>query len=556
MLTSLSIRDIVLIERLDLELEAGLCVLTGETGAGKSILLDSLGLALGGRADRGLVRVGAKQGSVSAAFQLERDAEAIEALLEDHGIEVNDPLLLRRTLNQDGRSRAFINDQPVGTALLKRLGEHLVEVHGQHDQQGLLDPSTQRWLVDAYGKLSGDLAKVKQAHMSWRDAVEACTTLEEEVAKAADDVDYWRHILSELDELAAETGEEVRLAEARARLMNREKIVQAVDEAMTALGGDGGLSARMGKAERSIERVVDAAGEVLEPAVAALDRLRVEFDEATAVLEQAGQALAEGDDDLERVEERLFALRAAARKHKINVDDLPAFRDRTEERLARIDAGDEHLAAARAAVDAARKSLGNAAAKLTKGRQKAADALTKAVMKELPPLKLEKARFVIRLAPRGEDEIGENGAERVIFEVATNPGQKPGPLGKIASGGELARLMLALKVSLAMTEALPSLVFDEVDAGVGGATADAVGDRLERLGQFAQVLVVTHAPQVAARAGQHLQVKKGATRTGANVAVQALSAEERREEIARMLAGAEITDAARAAAESLLARSA
>ena len=556
MLTSLSIRDIVLIERLDLELEAGLCVLTGETGAGKSILLDSLGLALGGRADRGLVRAGAKQGSVSAAFQLERDAQAIETLLEDHGIEVNDPLLLRRTLNQDGRSRAFINDQPVGTALLKRLGEHLVEVHGQHDQQGLLDPVTQRSLVDAYGKLSGDLAKVKQAHRGWRDAVEACAALEEEVAKAADDVDYWRHVLSELDELVAEAGEEERLAEARARLMNREKIVHAIDEAMTALGGDGGLSARMGKAERSIERVVEAAGEVLEPAVAALDRLRVEFDEATAVLEQAGQALAEGDDDLESVEERLFALRAAARKHKLNVDDLPAFRDRTEARLARIDAGDEHLSAARAAVDAARKRLEDAAAKLTKGRQKAADALTKAVMKELPPLKLEKARFAIRLAPRPEDEIGENGAERVIFEVATNPGQKPGPLGKIASGGELARLMLALKVSLAMTEALPSLVFDEVDAGVGGATADAVGDRLERLGQFAQVLVVTHAPQVAARAGRHLRVQKGATRTGTNVAVRALTAEERREEIARMLAGAEITDAARAAAESLLARSA
>ncbi|MGI9502932.1 MAG: DNA repair protein RecN, partial [Geminicoccaceae bacterium] len=489
------------------------------------------------------------------AFHL-ADAKAVQALLDDHGIEADEPLLVRRTLGRDGRSRAFINDQPVGTALLKRLGEHLVEVHGQHDQQGLLDPVTQRSLVDAYGKLGPDLAKVKQAHGGWRDAVDACAALEEEVAKAADDVDYWRHVLSELDELAAETGEEEHLAEARARLMNREKIVHAIEEAMTALGGDGGLSARMGKAERSIERVVEAACEVLEPALAALDRLRVEFDEATAVLEQAGQALAEGDDDLESVEERLFALRAAARKHKLNVDDLPAFRDRTEERLARIDAGDEHLSAARAAVDAARKRLEDAAAKLTKGRQKAADALTKAVMKELPPLKLEKARFAIRLAPRPEDEIGENGSERVIFEVATNPGQKPGPLGKIASGGELARLMLALKVSLAMTEALPSLVFDEVDAGVGGATADAVGDRLERLGQFAQVLVVTHAPQVAARAGRHLRVQKGATRTGANVAVRALTAEERREEIARMLAGAEITDAARAAAESLLARSA
>jgi len=556
MLTSLSIRDIVLIERLDLDLNAGLCVLTGETGAGKSILLDSLGLALGGRADRGLVRSGAKQGSVSAVFQLQQDAGAITALLDDHGIEVNDPLLLRRSLGQDGRSRAFINDQPVGTALLKRLGEHLVEVHGQHDQQGLLDPATQRRLVDAYGKLSGDLGKVRAGYAAWREAEEAYRKLEDDVAKAADDVDYWRHILSELDELTAEIGEEERLAEARARLMNREKIIKAIDEAQTALSGDGGLAARMGKAERSIERVTDAAGGVLEPIIAAFDRLRAELDETTDALEQSGQALAGDDEDLERVEERLFALRAAARKHKIQADELPAFRDRTAERLSRIDAGDEHLAAARAATDAARKTLEARAATLTKKRQKAADALAKAVMQELPPLKLEKARFVIRLIDRPDGEIGENGAERVVFEVATNPGQKPGALGKIASGGELARLMLALKVSLAMTEALPSLVFDEVDAGVGGATADAVGDRLERLGQFAQVLVVTHAPQVAARAGQHLRVAKAATRGRADVSVQVLAAAERREEIARMLAGAEVTDAARAAADSLLARSA
>ena len=556
MLTSLSIRDIVLIERLDLELQAGLCVLTGETGAGKSILLDSLGLALGHRADRGLVRTGAKQGSVIAAFQLDRDASTIECLLDDHGIEADDLLLLRRTINQDGRSRAFINDQPVGTALLRRLGQHLVEVHGQHDQQGLLDPATQRSLVDIYGKLSGDQAKVRQAHLAWRESEDAFRTLEDEVAKAADDVDYWRHILHELDQLAAEIGEEERLAATRARLMNREKTVKAIEDAISALNGDGGLAGRLGKAERAMERVVETAGDALEPAVAALDRLRVEFEEASGALEQAGQALASGDDDLEQAEERLFALRAAARKHKIQVDELPAFRTRTAERLARIDAGDDHLAAARVAADAARKTLETAAAKLTKGRQKAADALSKAVMAELPPLKLEKARFVIRLIARPDDEIGENGAESIAFEVATNPGQKPGPLGKIASGGELARLMLALKVSLAMTEALPSLVFDEVDAGVGGATADAVGDRLERLGSFAQVLVVTHAPQVAARAGYHLRVQKAATRGSANVSLTVLDAEERREEIARMLAGAEITDAARAAADSLLARSA
>lgn len=555
MLTSLSIRDIVLIDHLDLELEGGLCVLTGETGAGKSILLDSLGLALGGRADRGLVRDGAKQGSVSAAFQLS-GAEGVQALLDEHGIEADDLLLLRRTLSQDGRSRAFINDQPVGNALLKRLGAMLVEVHGQHDQQGLLDPSTQRGLVDAYGKLGPLLGEVKQAFADWREAEQALQAIEEEVARAATDVDYWRHILGELDELSPEIGEEDRLAEARARLMNREKLIAAVEDALSALSGDGALEGRLSKAQRGIERVIEAAGEILEPAATALDRLRVEMDEAVSALEQAGQDLSAGDDNLETIEERLFALRAAARKHKLQVDDLPAFREQTATKLARIDAGDQHVEAAKAAASEARDRFLKLAAKLTAGRTKAADALAKAVMKELPPLKLDKARFVIRLIERDEADFSENGAERIVFEVATNPGQKPGPLAKIASGGELARLMLALKVALAMTEALPSLIFDEVDSGVGGATADAIGDRLQRLGDCAQVLVVTHAPQVAARAGQHLRVAKGATRASVNVAVTVLTQSERREEIARMLAGAEITDAARSAADSLLQRSA
>ncbi len=555
MLTSLSIRDIVLIERLDLELDRGLCVLTGETGAGKSILLDSLGLALGGRADRGLVRDGAKQGSVSAAFQL-ADAKAVSMLLDEHGIETDEPLLVRRTLGRDGRSRAFVNDQPVGNALLKRLGQMLVEVHGQHDQQGLLDPATQRGLVDAFGRLGPLKAKVKAGFGEWRDADQALQAIEDEVTKAASDVDYWRHILSELDELTPEQGEEDRLAETRARLMNREKLIEAVDEALSALAGDGGLSGRLSKAQRSVERVVETAGDVLEPAAAALDRLRVEMEEATTALEEAGRALTAGEDRLEDIEERLFALRGAARKHKLQVDDLSAFRDQTAARLERIDAGDQHVAAARHAALAARKSFVELAEKLSAGRAKAADALARAVMKELPPLKLDKARFEIRLVKLDETDFSENGAERIQFEVATNPGQKPGPLGKIASGGELARLMLALKVALAMTEALPSLIFDEVDSGVGGATADAIGDRLQRLGDCAQVLVVTHAPQVAARAGQHLRVEKAAVRGRADVTVSVLSPDDRREEIARMLAGAEITDAARAAADSLIRKSA
>ncbi len=555
MLTSLSIRDIVLIDSLDLELEQGLCVLTGETGAGKSILLDSLGLALGGRADRGLVREGVKQGSVSAVFQL-NDAQAVAEVLEDHGIEVDELLFLRRTINADGRSRAFINDQPVGNTLLKRLGQMLVEVHGQHDQQGLLDPVVQRDLVDAFGRLGGQKVKVKAAFAEWRDAERAYRAIEEEVAKSANDVDYWRHILSELDELAPEVGEEDSLAETRARLMNREKIVSAVDEALSALIGDSGLAGRLGRAQRSIERVAETAGDALEPASMALDRLRVEMEEATEALERSGEMLAADEDSLETVEERLFALRAAARKHKLQVDQLPDFREQTAARLDRIETGDQHVKAAKEAVDQAEIRLLKTTSKLSEGRAKAAQSLAKAVMQELPPLKLEKARFNIRLEKLDQADISENGAERIAFEVATNPGQRPGSLGKIASGGELARLMLALKVALAMTEALPSLIFDEVDSGVGGATADAIGDRLQRLGDCAQVLVVTHAPQVAARAGQHLRVQKSAKGGSTTVTVAALSSDERREEIARMLAGAKITDAARAAADSLMKKSA
>ncbi len=556
MLTSLAIRDIVLIERLDLELEGGLCVLTGETGAGKSILLDALGLALGGRADRLLVRQGAAQASVSAVFSHSGEVPVAE-LLAEHGIDAEDELVLRRVLAADGRSRAFVNDQPVSGGLLRRLAELLVEVHGQHEQQALLDPASQRRLLDAYGRLDAPAAAARAAYESWRRAEETRLAIAAEVEQAAREEDYWRHMLAELDELAPASGEEATLAETRTRLMNREKLGQAIDEALAVLGGEGGgIAARLAGAQRLIERVAARASTMLEPAAAALERTRVELEEAGLLLEQAGRALEQGSDRLDAVEERLFALRAAARKHRVPVDELAALRDQIASRVLGIEASGQRLTLATRAAAEARAAFGAAALRLSEGRRATAGQLARAVLAELAPLKLDKARFLARLSPLAEAEWSADGAERVGFEIATNPGQEPGPLAKIASGGELARLMLALKVVLAKVGSTPSLVFDEVDTGIGGATADAVGERLARLGQAVQVLVVTHAPQVAARADHHFRVEKTVRGGRATVAAHRLGGTERREEIARMLAGAVITEAARAAAASLIAQSA
>jgi DNA repair protein RecN (Recombination protein N) len=555
MLTSLAIRDIVLIERLDLAFESGLCVLTGETGAGKSILLDALGLALGGRADRDLVRRGAAQASVSAVFA-PAAGDPVQALLAEHGIAAEDDLVLRRVVGADGRSRGFVNDQPVGTGLMRQIGGLLIEVHGQHEQQGLFDPAIQRGLLDAYGGLEETVAELRLAHAGWRELERARAEIAAQLERTAAEEDYLRHVLAELDALAPEPDEEETLATLRARLMDREKLTAAIGEALALLRDQGGVEGRLGSARRVIERVFERAGDTLESAVAALDRAGVELAEADAALERAGHELAGGDERLEQVEERLFALRAAGRRHRVAVAGLPGLRDATAARLAAIDAGGERLADAATAAAQARKALDEHCRQLSGARERAARALGKAVMAELPPLRLDKAIFVVRLLPLSGAQWSADGAERVAFEVATNPGQEPGALAKIASGGELARLMLAIKVVLARVGSVPSLVFDEVDTGIGGATAAAVGERLVRLGRTVQVLVVTHAPQIAARADHHWRVEKMTRGARASVTARALEPESRREEIARMLAGASVTDAARAAADSLLARSA
>lgn len=551
MLRSLAIRDIVLVERLEIAFGHGLSALTGETGAGKSIILDALGLALGSRGDRALVRVGADQGSVIAEFE-PRGSASVEVLLHDNAIPFEGDLILRRVLTADGRSRAFVNDTAVSTALLRQVGELLVEVHGQFEQRGLLNPQAHRGILDAFGGLRDRAGAVRAAHAAWRDAADRLAALKEQLAAACREEDYLRHREHELADLAPVAGEEAELATRRHGLMNRDKLVTALGEALATVGGGGGALERLGAAERKLERAAAMAPELIEPVLAALGRALVEVGEAEAALETGLRGLEGEGHTIEEVEERLFALRDAARKHRVPVDALPELLAETRLLLEQIDAGAGGVEAAQREVEAARSAYREVAVRLSKERAAAASQLATAVMAELPPLKLERAQVRIQLEPLPEDEWGPEGAERVTFEVSTNPGQPFGPIGKIASGGELSRFMLALKVVLARLDSTATLIFDEVDAGIGGATAAAVGERLARLGRERQVLVVTHAPQVAALADHQFSVGKSVIGRRAQVQVRELRPVERRDEIARMLAGSEVTEAARAAADSLM----
>ncbi|MGG5810397.1 DNA repair protein RecN [Falsiroseomonas sp. CW058] len=555
MLSSLAIRDVVLIERLDLAFGPGLTVLTGETGAGKSILLDSLGLALGQRAESGLVRAGQPQASVAAAFSV-ADAHPARAMLAEQGIEAEDEIVLRRVVTADGRSRAFVNDQPVGLALLRRLGALLVEVQGQHDQVGLADPASHAGLLDSAGALERLRAAVGEAHRAWREAERALAKAREEIAAAARDEEFLRHAVAELQDLAPVEGEEDALAAERQRLQQGERRGEAIAEAIAALSPRDRRSANPANALRGAIRALErlpAPNTEAEPALDALGRALDALAEAETAMERLAH---EGGPDprrLEQVEERLFALRAAARKHLVPVVELPALLEALKARLAALDAGTGAVAAAERQAAETRAAYLSAAGRLTDQRREAAQKLEKAVAKELPPLKLDRARLVVEVAARAEGAWGPDGVDRVTFLVSTNPGQAPGALDRIASGGELSRLMLALKVVLARGSPVPTLVFDEVDSGIGGATAAAVGDRLARVAERLQVLVVTHSPQVAARGVRHLSVAKQVKAGRAETRVTPLDAPARREEIARMLAGERVTEAARMAADSLLA---
>ncbi len=560
MLTALSIRDVVLIERLDLRFGPGLTVLTGETGAGKSILLDSLGLALGARAEAGLVRTGADQASVAASFAPPL-GHPVHALLEEHGIDDEEEVIVRRVVNRDGRSRASINDQPVGVALLRRAGALLVEVQGQGDQAGLADPANHLPLLDQFGIPH---AAIEAVRTRWAALAAARTRLAEAraaIEAAAREEDWLRHATDELRTLAPQEGEEDHLAAERQRLQQGERRAEAIAGALSEIAPrdrrNAGPAASLRAASRALQRLTPQGATTIDdpsaPALAALERAEEALAEAETLLSRLA---ADADADpraLEQAEERLFALRAAGRKHAAQVQALPALLASLEARLHALDSGTAEIEALERAAEAARATYEDAAGTLTATRTEAAARLEAAVMRELPPLRLDRARFVVDLQRLDPARWGASGADQVRFLIATNPGQAPGALDRIASGGELSRLMLALKVALAGGGTVPTLVFDEVDSGVGGATAAAVGERLARVADGVQVLVVTHSPQVAARGTAHLQVLKHATAGRAETQVLPLDGPARREEIARMLAGETITEAARAAADSLLA---
>ena len=563
MLIGLWIRDVVLIEALDLSIGPGLTALTGETGAGKSIILDALGLATGARADAGLVRRGAAQAGASAVFAPAADHPVWE-LLEEKGLSYarDEDLVLRRTLGADGRSRAFVNDQATGVGVLKEIGERLLEVHGQHETVGLLDARAHRPILDVFAEAQPQAATVAARFADWRAAQDRVDELRGLVERAAAEIEELSLRLAELDRLDPREGEETALAEERAVLGAAEKSLSDIGAAREAFEG---LSNRLAQAARTLERARERAvaagarsesGAVrrLAEASAAVDRVLIEAQEAEAAIDAAARAFDFEPDRLEKTEERLFELRAMARKLGVQVDDLPATRLRFAERLQALEATDDNLKAAEAELAAARAAYLVAAQALSAARQAAGERLAAAVMAELVPLKLDKARFRVAVETLEEDRASATGLDRVAFEISTNPGAPFGDLGAIASGGELARFALALKAALADRAGgtPPLMIFDEVDQGVGGAVADAVGLRLKRLAARGQVLVVTHSPQVAARADAHWRIAKAGDAARIRTSVDVLSSADREEEIARMLAGAQITDAARAAARALM----
>ena len=554
MLLGLTIRDVVLIDRLSLAFRPGLCVLTGETGAGKSILLDALGLALGRRADASLVRAGAEQAAVAAEFAVGGNHPA-SAILDKAGIatDLSGTIVLRRLVAADGRSRAFVNDEPASIGLLRELGDTLVEIQGQGEQRGLLDPATHRELLDALAEHGNGGTALATAWRDWRAARESAEAAARRLAESRAEEDLLRHNHAELEGLAPEGDEEDRLATRRLLLQNAERLGEAISDAIGEIDGDAGALRALARALRRLERVRDRAQGLLDGAIAAGERASAETAEAATALAQAAQALELDPAALEQVEERLFALRALARKHNVAVVDLPRLHQLLTEQLAAIESGADDLVALEQAAAVARERYIAAAETATRARKAAAQRLDRAIEAELKPLRLDKARFRTVLTPLDEPEWGEHGCERVHFEVSTNPGAPFGPLARIASGGELSRFMLGLKLVLSGTSSVPTLIFDEVDSGIGGAVAAAVGERLQRLGARLQVLVVTHSPQVAARGAHHWRVAKRQAERMTVTRVEELDADTRQEEIARMLSGSTVTAEARAAAASLIA---
>lgn len=551
MLKTLSIRNVVLIEKLDIDFSDRLCVFSGETGAGKSILLDSLGLLLGQRADTGLIRNGADKLSVSGIFELKDKNNPIFALCLENDIDLENEIIIKRSLNCDGKSKIFINDQPITVRLLKEIGSYLVEVHGQFDNQGLLNPSTHLNVLDSYGSYQKQLDELQTAFKNYKETQNKLRQAEQAFADASRDEENLRHWVDELQKANIQPDEETQLNNKRTEFIHAEKLIENLNLAYTLLRGKD-IGSSLQKAQSAIEQVNRLTNNRCQDIADALDTALIQFDEAVGRIEQASSEICLNSNEAEQVEERLFALRALARKHQTDIAGLPDILNSFEQKLHALDKGGDDILSLQKALAISRQEYLKKAQIVHNLRQDTAAKLDKAVMCELPPLKMERAVFSTNITSTPENLWNEKGCDNVCFTVATNPNSTQGALNKIASGGELARFMLALKVNLAQRSSVETLIFDEVDAGIGGATAEAVGERLARLGTSVQVLVVTHAPQVAAFGKQNFKVSKSTKDDITTTNVAQLNLEEKKEEIARMLAGETITEQARAAAEALI----
>ena len=552
MLSELTINNVVLIDKLDLEFKSGLSVLTGETGAGKSILLDSLGLVLGNRAEVSQIRQGTEKLSVTAVFEGEGKKEEVSAFLKEYEIETDGELVIKRTLDKNGKGKIFINDQLISAKLLKEIGKFLVEIHGQYDNQGLLNPANHKSILDAYGNYKDLKQTVKRCWQEYKQAEKARQEAEANIAQAKEDEDNLRHWVEELERIGTYSGEEEELSQKRLELMNAEKLIDNLKAAYSSLNGNFDIVSALRQAQTAMEKANQIVAGKYDAIVDILEQSRINAEEAQNEIEEATNNINLNQNELDKIEERIYALRGIARKHQVSVEELPELLEKFKQRLNNLEMGEDGLQNLRQKEEQARLSYKEQAKELSSQRKATALVLDGKVMAELAPLKMEKAKFITQIEEQKPEEWSEDGIDKIQFTVSTNPNSPQGPLNKIASGGELARFMLALKVNLAQTSNVSTMIFDEVDAGVGGATAKAVGERLARLAKDVQVLVVTHSPQVAASGNHHYKVEKNTQQNVTTTQVRELNGIERQEEIARMLAGETVTQEARAAAKVLL----
>ena len=552
MLSELTINNVVLIDKLDLEFKSGLSVLTGETGAGKSILLDSLGLVLGNRAEVSQIRQETEKLSVTAVFEGEGKKEEVSEFLKEYEIETDGELVIKRTLDKNGKGKIFINDQLISAKLLKEIGKFLVEIHGQYDNQGLLNPANHKSILDAYGNYKDLKQTVKRRWQEYKQAEKARQEAEANIAQAKEDEDNLRHWVEELERIGTYSGEEEELSQKRLELMNAEKLIDNLKAAYSSLNGNFNIVSALRQAQTAMEKANQIVAGKYDAIVDILEQSRINAEEAQNEIEEATNNINLNQNELDKIEERIYALRGIARKHQVSVEELPELLEKFKQRLNNLEMGEDGLQNLRQKEEQARLSYKEQAKELSSQRKATALVLDGKVMAELAPLKMEKAKFITQIEEQKPEEWTEEGIDKVQFTVSTNPNSPQGPLNKIASGGELARFMLALKVNLAQTSNVSTMIFDEVDAGVGGATAKAVGERLARLAKDVQVLVVTHSPQVAASGNHHYKVEKNTQQNVTTTQVRELNGIERQEEIARMLAGETVTQEARAAAKVLL----